>query len=300
MSGRKGRSGVAEKVLRRQLRALPAAQYEFGIFDGRMTRRVWQGREALRSVGWLKHRNARGGHVYVRPAGTDFVLLDDATAVALAAIRRDGLSPAAVVETSPENYQVWFRFAGQLGRDVGTCVAQVLAERYEGDAASADFRHLGRAAGFTNRKAKYRSEEGRYPWVALRKAEGGITPKADELVAAGEGRFQRKEAERAALAEELQRSANGSGRKVRDRTDAAELFRGEVERIRTRYGSVTDASRAEAAAARKMALAGFSFAEVVAVVVGSADVQRRKAGHFRDYAERTAAWAFGKTHSRGR
>ena len=295
MSGRKRKRSVAERTLRKQLKALPANQYEFGIFDGRMTRRVWRAKEALRSVGWLKHRNARGGHIYFRPAGTDFVLLDDATADALAAIRRDGLSPAAVIETSPENYQAWFRFPDQLGREVATCVAQALAERYEGDPGSADFRHLGRAAGFTNRKAKYVDAAGRYPRVTLVEAEGQVTGKAAELLAAGEAQFLEKEAQRAALAAELRDEANGMRRKVRERSDASAFFLHEVERIRARYRAATDASRAEAAAARKMALAGFAYGEVMGVLVGSADVRRRKAGHVRDYAERTVAWAFGRT-----
>lgn len=301
VSGRKKnkKRSVAERVLGRQLRALPAKQYEFGIFDGRMTRRVWQRKEALRWAGWLKHRNARGGHVYLRPAGTEFVLVDDATAVALAAIRRDGLSPAAVVETSPENYQVWFRFPDQLGRDIATCVAQVLAIRYDADLASAEFRHLGRAAGFTNRKAKYADEDGRYPPVRLVEGTGEVTGKAGELMVAGEERFREKEAQRAELADELQQ-ANGTRMKVRERSDARAFFFGEVERIRNRYGAATDASRAEAAAARKMALAGFSYAEVLGVLFGSEDVRRRKRGHVRDYAERTTVWAFGRTRRRGR
>lgn len=301
MSGRvkeKKRSRV-ERVLGRQLRALPATQYEFGIFDGRMTRRVWRRKEALRSVGWLKHRNSRGGHVYMRPAGTEFVLVDDATAAALAGMRRDGLSPAAVVETSPDNYQVWFRFPEPLGRDVGTCVAQLLASRYEGDLASAGFRHLGRAAGFTNRKAEHVGEDGRYPEVRLVEGAGEVTGNAAQLVAAGQEGFDRKERRRADFAEALQR-ANGGRRKLYERSDARAFFLGEVERIRKRYGTATDASRAEAAAARKMALAGFGSAEVLAVLVGSADVRRRNAGHVRDYAERTTAWAFGRTRPRAR
>lgn len=294
------RKTVSERMLGRQLQALPARQYEFGIYDGEMTRRVWQAREALRSVGWLKHRNARGSHVYLRPAGTEFVLLDDATADALAAIRRDGLAPAVVLETSPANHQVWFRFPDQLGRDLATGVAQVLAARYEGDAGSADFRHLGRAAGFTNRKAKYRDDDGRYPWVELVEAEGQVTSKASELADEGGEWFHRKEAERAEVAAKLHRLANGSRRRGREPGDARGFFEHEVERIRTRYGNATDASRAEAAAARKMALAGFSYGEVVGVLLASPDVQRRKAGHVSDYAGRTATWAFGRTRPRSR
>jgi hypothetical protein len=42
-----------------------------------------------------------------------------------------------------------------------------LAERFRGDKGAADWRHFGRLAGLTNRKEKYRSADGFYPFVRL-------------------------------------------------------------------------------------------------------------------------------------
>ena len=293
-------SVLVSEALELQLRALAADQYEFGIFVvDKMIRRVWPAEEALASARWMRYMNVRGAHIYLRPAGTDFVLLDDATTGALAAMRRDGLSPAAVVETSPANHQVWLRFPDQLGRDIATSVAQVLAHRYQCDMGSADFRHLGRAAGFTNRKRKHRDENGRFPWIRLIEHEGDTTPRSVELIAEGRKRFERKEAERAEAAAAA-REANGRAGGYTGPFGAVEFYRNETDRIWRRYGDLTDPSRADAAAARKMAFAGFSQREVVVVLASSGDVQRRKPGHAQDYAERTAAWAFGQTHRRTR
>ena len=273
----------------RLLNAVPATLYEFAVFDGRMLRRVWRARQALKSLGWLKHRNARGAHVYFRPATTACVLVDDVDADALAAIAADGLSAAAVVETSPANYQAWFRLGRELGPELGTCAGQVLAARYRGDPASVDYRSFGRAAGFTNRKAEHADGDGRYPWVRLVAAKGRVTPDAETLVAAAEARLREKEAQRAVTAARLGRA----GRAGSTPHDPQGFLARELDRILRRHGAATDMSRAEAAAGRRMALAGFRRAEVAAALAACPDVQRRKAGHVADYAERTAAWAFG-------
>ena len=54
--------------------------------------------------------------------------------------------------------------------------ARTLAERYGGDRGAADWRHFGRLAGLTNRKPKYRAEDGRYPFVRLVEASGKPYP----------------------------------------------------------------------------------------------------------------------------
>jgi RepB DNA-primase from phage plasmid len=50
----------------------------------------------------------------------------------------------------------------------------VLASRFGGDLASADWRHYGRLAGFTNRKNKYRKTDGTFPYVRLHDATGAV------------------------------------------------------------------------------------------------------------------------------
>jgi hypothetical protein len=111
----------------------------------------------MESIPWLWHQNRRGSHIYVRPKGeNNLTLIDDLKYDAVARLRRAGLSPAAVVRTSPSNYQVWIKHTTQLDKDLGTAVARDLAERFGGDVKAAAWRQFGRLSGFRNTKAKYK------------------------------------------------------------------------------------------------------------------------------------------------
>ena len=291
MSSRAGRPDLPARELARQIRALPAPRYEFAVFDGRTVRRVWRAKQALRAVGWLKHGNGRGGHVYLRPATAACVLLDGLDADALGAVRADGLAPAAVLETAPGRFEAWFRLGRDVDPETGACVARILAARYGGDPGRAGTGRLGRAAGFLNRTAELADAAGRYPRVLLDEARGRVTPKADELLAAADERLARREAERAA------RKRNGAARRGKD---PHAFLAGEVARIAKRHGKATDVGRAFAAAARRMALAGYAQAEVAAALAACPELVRRKRGGVEDHAARTAAWAFGAVRRRPR
>jgi hypothetical protein len=76
------------------------------------------------------------------------------------------------VETSPGNFQAWLKHPRTLPREISTRAARELAGRFGGDRGAADWRHFGRLAGFTNRKEKYVSDDGLYPFVRLIDASG--------------------------------------------------------------------------------------------------------------------------------
>jgi len=82
---------------------------------------------------------------------------------------RPGHCPqCVVVETSPGRWQAWIRVSpAPLLPALATRVAKRLAQIYIADPASADWRHLGRLAGFTNRKPGRRRADGLAPWVKL-------------------------------------------------------------------------------------------------------------------------------------
>ena len=295
MSSRAGRSDLAARELARQIHALPAARYEFAVFGGRTVRRVWHPKQALRAVGWLKHRNGRGGHVCLRPATTACVLVDGLVAEALAEARADGLAPAAVLETGPANFEAWFRLGREVGPKTATSVAQILAARYGGDLSKADALRLGRAAGFLNRATELAGPDGRRPRVLLDEARGRVTPNAEELVAAAQERLARREAERAA-ADAARGDGGGNGRAK----DPRAFLEREVARIARRHGKSADRGRTLAVAARRMALAGYPQTEVAAVLASYPELRRRKGGVAADWARRTAAWAFGEVRRRPR
>jgi hypothetical protein len=71
--------------------------------------------------------------------------------------------------------------------------AKLLAERYGGDPGSADWRHFGRLAGFTNPKPSRRLASGPQPFARLLEASGQVYGQAPVFIAevravlAGEG-----------------------------------------------------------------------------------------------------------------
>ena len=288
MSSRAGRPDLPARELARQLGALPAPLYEFAVFDGSTVRRVWRRSQALRSVGWLKHRNGRGGHVHVRPATAACVLVRGLTADGLAAIAADGLAPAAVVESAPGVFEAWFRLGREPDPRLAACVPGLLTARYGADGGAGRLPGFGRAAGFVNRTASLAGADGRYPRALLQEARGRVTPQAEELVAAAEERLARREAERVA------NGGDGSAR------DAAGFLAREVARVAKRHGGDTDRGRAFAAAARRMARAGFGRDEVAAALAACPELRARKGDAAREHAERTAAWAFGAVRRRPR
>ncbi len=152
------------RLVRSQLRAMGCARFDLGVRrdGGEMVLREGQDAFAVaEAVKWLRHENAKGAHVYIRPAGVHSLsLLDDLTAEAIERMKAEGFEPAAVVEISPNNFQVWLNHGQVLDVTTSTAVAKQLAARFGGDPSSADWRHFG-LAGFTNPKPE---------WLAFRAA----------------------------------------------------------------------------------------------------------------------------------
>src|SRR5262249_3518392 len=80
------------------------------------------------------------------------------------------------------NFQAWLNHGRVLSQRLSSAAARALAERFGGDLGSADWRHYGRLAGFTNRKEKHRQEDGRFPFVRLIHAGGGGYPNANDFL----------------------------------------------------------------------------------------------------------------------
>ena len=165
-------------AIERQVTAMSATIFEIGLFKPRtssdphkeaeMLPRIWDRETLLRSVSWLCYQNAHGRNVYVRPHGEHHLsLVDDLTAEAIQRMKGEGFAPAVIVETSPANFQAWLNHGEALPKQISTLAARSLAERFGGDKGAADWRHFGRLAGLTNRKEKYRADDGRYPFVRL-------------------------------------------------------------------------------------------------------------------------------------
>jgi hypothetical protein len=109
-----------------------------------------------------------------------------------------------------------------------------LAEDFGGDKGAADWRHFGRLAGFTNRKLKYQSAEGLFPFVRLHAANGAIYREAERFLEAVENRLA-GEKERAVQSRLQYPTRNASRRRTIEDFRANSLYGGDGTRIDLAY-----------------------------------------------------------------
>ncbi|WP_024203165.1 DNA-primase RepB domain-containing protein, partial [Escherichia coli] len=210
------------------------------------------------------------------------VLVDDLSSDDLDAMKQEGREPAAIIETSPKNYQAWVKVAQDAPAVHRGVIARELAREYDADPASADSRHYGRLAGFTNRKDKHTSN-GYQPWVLCRESSGQIATAGPELMQqAGQvlDSIKRRQ-EKARRLEGIE-----AGPKRSYRRDAVDDYRSEMAGLIKRYGD--DLSRCDFIAAMKLASNGREPDEIAkAMAEASPAIMDRKAGHEADYIQRT-------------
>jgi hypothetical protein len=275
------------QAVRRQLGAMGCKRFDIGIRDaasGAMMQREWTADEVLKNLSWLKRMNARGNDIYVRPAADEphgLVLVDDLSFDDLDSMVRDGCEPAVIVETSPANYQAWVKVGQRVAAAVRGAIARLLARRYEADPASADARHYGRLAGFTNRKDKYSNRYGLQPWVLCCASSGTTASASADLIAQAQGELERIERarEQAARLENIKSAAQQQGR------DVVSEYRREMESLLRRFD---DISRCDFIAAMNLACKGWTPEEIGrAMAEASPAIMERKAGHEADYIKRT-------------
>jgi hypothetical protein len=118
---------------------------------GQELKREWTRPELLKGMAWLKRMNARGSEVFIRPAGQHgLVLLDALSAEALAAMRRKGFEPAAVIESNPGEYQAWIALSARpVAEQVRQFAAEGLARGFNGTVPDLAGNGFGHIAGFT-------------------------------------------------------------------------------------------------------------------------------------------------------
>lgn len=287
-------------AVKRQLSAMNATSYEVGVgpvFDKAGKQivkedgepvffiRSWDSATIFKSLSWLKNQNMNGANIYIRPNGSQgLLLMDDLTISTLQRIEADGLIAACVTETSPLNYQVWIRVSYiPIENALATATARVLAERYNTDLNSADWRHFGRLSGFTNRKPEHIQSNGRFPFVLLRNATGrGVSDDLSHSLIndAYQWISERKSKEKSNPKRVISSSPPG--------LDPVGFFSSELAGLLERYGGGLDASKADWMIVNKMIQKGYSEDEIKqAMYEASYDLQARKKGHIEDYINRT-------------
>lgn len=183
--------------VRKQLDALAAPGYRITVmterdgesFGKNLGKRPEGGEEfysrdqVVAMIPRLIGENARGGNVYVTPIdrGVRHVLVDDLSPSGLEELERRGYAPAAVMETSPSNFQAVLKVPADLPKeDVNEWFKDL--NRDVGDPRITGLSHGFRLAGFQNRKAKHETPEGQFPFVRLHQAVNRICRRAIEVV----------------------------------------------------------------------------------------------------------------------
>src|ERR1700729_2008448 len=133
-----------ESAVRKMLTAIEAPLYDIDVLSDRG---MLPGLDTIPAaavldrLSLLKHSNARGSHIYIRPSGEHrFTTLDDLNETSLARLSADGFNPCAVIETSAGNFQAWLKHSRVFPKLLGTFAAQTLAGRYDADPSAADWR----------------------------------------------------------------------------------------------------------------------------------------------------------------
>jgi len=272
-------ASIARSIVAKQLSAMGCELFDVGILHRNrrmLLREGWSGRQVDAAIAWFRRENARGAHIFIRPHGAHALsLVDDVSADAIAAMKESGFQPAVVVETSPGNFQVWVNHGRVLsGHTFSTQAAKELAHRFGGDPSSADWRHFGRLAGFTNQKPKRRLRNGLQPFVRLHECEGRPYSAACEFLEELESLAETARAERAAWTTSRSTSTEDS---VRPLTE----FHSDP-----RYSG--DLHRADMAWALHAATRGLSERQIGYEILHARDLSK-KGGASRqiDYAERT-------------
>jgi|JRYH01.1.fsa_nt_gb hypothetical protein len=180
---------TTERQVAAQLHGMRCASYEVGIIASQGVDlpkeriRTWPAATVIKSIPFLRARNAAGYNIFIRPAplpngmAEPLAFIDDLNADSVERMKFYGHRFAALIESSPANFQGWIRLGQHpVERRLLTAAASLLAKSFYGDTHSADWRHFGRLAGFTNRKQSRLRHDGSAPFAVLRDDYNGCMP----------------------------------------------------------------------------------------------------------------------------
>jgi hypothetical protein len=289
------------QAMRRQLAGMPSDLYLIRLIHHPTRRafpgeRLWTATELLHpaTIRFLRVRNREGCDVYLQPyadeqnPGYILVDLDHTGPEILPIMQTNGHAPCVVLQTSPGNLQAWVHVSHTpLPPAAASFIGKQLAQRYGGDLASSDWRHLGRLAGFTNQKPQRRNGGGYAPWVKVLYARAGV---------ASAGAVLRQQAETAAGAPPLPVSApllaGVDPGTCPGPAAAAEIYSDWLHRlrIRTRFPQ-PDWSIVDKWVAKELLRHGISAVQAAAIVRAGSPGFPRRHGDPEDYLCRTLACA---------
>jgi hypothetical protein len=243
----------------------------------------------------MQRLQRRGENIYYTPLSDNkhHILIDDMNRAKLDKLNQDGYQPAAVLESSPGNYQAIITVP-KLGtahdKDVGNRLAERLNQEY-GDPKLSGCIHPHRAPGYENRKPKHQREDGSYPEVKLLKAEKRECEKTLNLSRDIDAEYQKLQ-----QAQQKERQPKAVMKIDAPAGSVAQAYQKHHEDVISRQrGGAVDLSRVDAMIAVRMRVTGHQQGEIESALrqcapATSPDEQGRD---WNDYAQRTARYAFG-------
>ena len=155
------------KKLLKKLHRFFEPNYSLAVLDMEAGSR-WTVEPSFPNVSYLKAENAHGRHILIQPdLQSYFLLVDDIEQATIRLHHRfnDGRwKPGRmVIETSPNNYQVWIR----ASRPLALPEKRYWLKRLKYDPGADPSNRWGRCPGFRNRKIKYKDPTGKYPLAKL-------------------------------------------------------------------------------------------------------------------------------------
>lgn len=266
------------QAVRQQLKAMGCDTYQIGIVSADKDGKSWHlhnktADEVMAEIPNLKRLNAQGKHIFIQPAENDhkLILVDDVSFDDIENMAKKGHKPALTVETSPDNYQAWVKSSESLTGHERATMAKFLARKYDADPNSAQERHYGRLAGFTNQKAEHQNSQGRQPFVLLRSSTGEPAQALPAQVKQMRERINKQ------MAISDQRDYLDQIAKVKPSRKAERMAVSEYKSLQAHYGKDYQYSEGDWMVAKKLLANRISKAEVMAVMVKhSPEVEERK------------------------
>jgi hypothetical protein len=193
-----GNAGHSERAIRFLSEAIRCSTFDVRCIDdstGECTfsERGMSVEVIARVISKLRHRNANGSGIIIRPC-LPFALGDDLSAESIDRLLDDEYRIAAVIETSPGSHQVWIPLGGELSnisQTVCAAACERLSDLYESDIGVVHRDSFGRAPGFRNRKPKH-EVDGRYPLVTMSNRLSGFRGYDRTLLAEAEQLVSKK------------------------------------------------------------------------------------------------------------
>ncbi|NOS97377.1 MAG: relaxase/mobilization nuclease domain-containing protein [Methylotenera sp.] len=253
-----------------------------------------QGFEQFRAFALAK--NAQGAEIYIAPhpsANHSFVLIDDLTFDSIQSLKNDGLDPAVVVESSPNNFQAWIKLSEKpLTPAQRLEASRALTKQFGGDIGAIGSVRIGRLAGFTNRKQKHRNEQGLQPYCKLTETSAGVASNGHLVIAKADEIITNNEASKV----QIQRLESiESARDFASYNESpADFYQIQAKKILKKYGNQTDYSRLDFMVSTTMIERGFSDLKIAEAMREASPSLAERKTDIEDYIARTIIAAAAK------